>query len=261
MTLSNLPPWVVLHIPHDSTFIPSGIRSQFLLSDEELHLETHRMADLFTYAIFAYPHDESTVVRSPVSRLVVDVERFSEDALEPMSDRGMGAIYNVTSDLKPLRRSLSTDERKALMCEWYFSHHERLESVVTDSVDKYGRCLIIDGHSFAGTPLPYENADKSKNRPDICIGTDPIHTPQEVGDLFIDVFRRAGWSVAVNDPFSGAIVPASRYGKDKKVISIMVEINKDLYLKKDSFEKNENFDRVCQEVKLACLMAVSQMQI
>ena len=34
--LWTLPPWIVLHIPHNSTFIPASVRDQFTLSDAEL---------------------------------------------------------------------------------------------------------------------------------------------------------------------------------------------------------------------------------
>ena len=30
------PPWVVLHVPHDSTAVPADVRPQFLLDDAEL---------------------------------------------------------------------------------------------------------------------------------------------------------------------------------------------------------------------------------
>jgi len=39
------PPWVILHIPHDSSVVPSEVRSQFLLSDAELKLERIRPAN------------------------------------------------------------------------------------------------------------------------------------------------------------------------------------------------------------------------
>lgn len=79
------PPWVVLHIPHDSVFIPEDVRSSFLLSKQELEAELRRMTDHFTQALFAGRRGSAAVIRAPVSRLVVDVERFADDAGEPMA--------------------------------------------------------------------------------------------------------------------------------------------------------------------------------
>jgi N-formylglutamate deformylase len=55
------------------------------------------MTDHFTQALFAQSCGEAIVVRAPVSRLVVDVERFADDVQETMAARGMVAIYVVTS--------------------------------------------------------------------------------------------------------------------------------------------------------------------
>ena len=63
------PPWVVLHIPHDSTDIPADVRSQLLLSDAALTLELQHMTDHFTHRLFAGPSEEAAVIRAPVSRL------------------------------------------------------------------------------------------------------------------------------------------------------------------------------------------------
>jgi N-formylglutamate deformylase len=105
------PPWAVLHIPHESTHVPDEVRSQFVLSDDALKLVLQRMTDHFTHEIFVEPHGEAAVVRAPVSRLVVDVERFIDDAREPMATRGMGVLYEVTSHLKPLRERMPPAER------------------------------------------------------------------------------------------------------------------------------------------------------
>ena len=73
------------------------------------------MTDHRTLRLFADPSADTVVVRAPVSRLVVDVERFPDDADEPMAARGMGVVYTTTSQLTPLRRVLSDSERKALL--------------------------------------------------------------------------------------------------------------------------------------------------
>lgn len=256
----SYPPWVILHVPHDSRLIPEEVRSQFLLSDEELKHELQRMTDHFTYALFAETCSEATVVRAPVSRLVVDVERFPDDEAEPMAACGMGAIYEVTSHLAPLRRKLSSEERNALMTAWYYSHHSRLEVAVTDAVNKYGRCLVIDCHSFPAIALPYERADTAFVRPDICIGSDPFHTPKALEQAFAEVLGRNGWRVAVNEPFAGALVPASRYQQDPRVMAVMVEINRDLYLCPESYEPLSGFDLIATATRKRCVEALEIYQ-
>jgi N-formylglutamate amidohydrolase len=256
MTPQLYPPWVVLHIPHDSIVIPAQARSQILLTDSELALELQRMTDHFTHSLFAEPSGDAAVVRAEVSRLVVDVERFSNDGLEPMAARGMGAIYNVTSHLAPLRSQLSSEDREALLRFWYHPHHEKLEVAVGIAIERHGRCLVIDGHSFPANALPYEVADPDVVRPDICIGTDSFHTPKALEQAFVDAFGLGGWNVAVNDPFAGALVPASRYRTDPRVQAVMVEVNRNLYLDPVSYKPNVNFSRIACEIKSRCVKAL-----
>lgn len=92
----RFPPWVVFHVPHDSMHVPSEVRHQFTLGDEDLSQELMKMTDHLTLSLFALDVPTTQVVRAPVSRLVVNVERFENDAHEPMAARGMGAIYSVT---------------------------------------------------------------------------------------------------------------------------------------------------------------------
>ena len=81
---------IILHLPHDSTFIPEDLRQDFLLSDQELQAELNWITDHTTDLIFqqAFPDAQSVVF--PVSRFVADPECFSEDSQEPMSQVGMG---------------------------------------------------------------------------------------------------------------------------------------------------------------------------
>jgi N-formylglutamate amidohydrolase len=251
------PPWVVLHVPHDSTVVPSDVRGQFLLDDDELRAELVRMTDHLTRSIFADPLSEAAVVHAPVSRLVVDVERFPDDADEPMAARGMGAIYTATSQLTPLRRRPSADEREALMRAYYEPHHARLEAAVASALERHGRCLVLDCHSFPSVALPYEGADPSKPRPDICIGTDDFHTGEELTAAFRAAFEGAGWRVSLDDPFAGALVPGGRYRRDARVSAVMVEVNRRLYLREDDATALAGFDAIARRIRQACVEAIA----
>ena len=84
---------MILHLPHTSTLIPKNFRQDFLLSDQELQEELNRITDHATDAIFQGAFSKANAIVFPVSRLVVDPERFSKDSQESMSQVGMGVTY------------------------------------------------------------------------------------------------------------------------------------------------------------------------
>ena len=98
--------------------------------------------------------------------------------------------------------------------------------MVDDRLEQHNQCLIIDCHSFPAQPLPYEN---DLNRPDICIGTDSYHTSTELKDCLLKVLKAFGHRVAIDSPFSGSIVPLKYYQLDRRVSSVMIEVNRSLY--------------------------------
>lgn len=251
------PPWVVLHVPHDSVDVPAEVRDHFLLDDRQLAEELTLMTDHKTLALFAHLDLSVVVVRAPVSRLVVDVERFENDQHEPMTARGMGAVYSVTSSLKPLRRQLGTAERDELMRAYYYPHHAKLEAAVSAAIKLHGQCLVIDCHSFPSVAHPYELADADDSRPDICIGSDDFHTSPELANTFVAAFQAEGWSVSLNEPFAGALVPSNRYRQDHRVRAVMVEINRRLYLREFDGTPLLSFAAVAQRVRQCCIAAIT----
>ena len=252
-----LPKWVVLHVPHHSSEIPEVIAGQFLLDAEGLRREVIRMTDHLTLPLFAGDENSERIVVAPVSRLVVDVERFPNDQDEPMSQRGMGVIYSHTADGLPLRCPVSDEDRQTLLDAFYAPHHDRLISAVRKVLESCVNCLIIDAHSFPSMPLPYEN-DQEVVRPDICIGTDNFHTPDKIRAAFIEHFSQEGFSVSENRPFAGAMVPAPYYREERRVMSIMVEVNRGLYIDEDTGLANSDFGSVSDRVRRACRLACEQ---
>jgi len=237
----------IRHIPHDSTLIPEAYRDQFTLTDEGLRQELLRMTDLHTADLFGGGSDCDVVF--PVSRLLVDVERFQDDAREPMAARGMGVLYSRTHDLKPLRRELSLEERLELLDNYYHPHHALLGQRVNEALVAQGWALVIDCHSFPSRRLPYEIGGEGP-RPEICIGTDPFHTPSQLRQAAMEGFLEAGFSTALDTPFSGAITPLQHYGKTQRVMALMIEVRRDLYMDEETGEPGEQFDDVRDKVQI-----------
>ena len=223
---------LVLHIPHASTKIPADLRGTFLLSDQELQTELDRITDQATDLIFQQAFPEAPAVVFPVSRLVVDPERFCDDSEEPMSQVGMGVLYTHGTLRQLIREKPSAPVRQRLLDQYYHPHHKKLTEKVDQILEEQDRCLIIDGHSFPSTALPYEINPKAA-RPDFCLGTDDFHTSPELLEAIEAELQRLGYSSARNEPFSGTIVPVKHYRKDQRVQSLMIEINRKLYLNED----------------------------
>jgi len=229
---------MILHIPHASRAIPAEYRAQLLLTDAELAEELVRMTDAYTDDLFDMAGACRVVF--PISRLVVDPERFPNDEEEPMAAVGIGAVYTRTSHGLPLRHELSPAERDELIGRFYCPHHEKLTEAVRAEMEQYGSALLIDCHSFPSRPLPCD-AGQDPERPDFCVGTDPLHTPEWMVDIVCTELRGGGHTVAVNRPYSGVLVP-TEYLKDERVTAVMVEVNRALYMHESSGQKAERYD-------------------
>ncbi len=238
---------MIFHIPHASTAIPPAIRAGIVLSDEQLAEEILKITDWFTDDLFgSHVKAGDTALVCPVSRLVVDPERFIDDAQEPMAKVGMGVVYTRASGGETLRLPPTAEERGLLLGTYYRPPHERLSHAVDEELKINGKAVILDCHSFPSEPLPYEH-DPNPDRPDVCIGTDDYHTPPWLPAALEGQCQFEGLTYALNRPFSGSIVPLEHYQTNPNVLSIMIEVNRRLYINEKTCEKSASFDN-CRKI-------------
>ncbi|MDR2571643.1 MAG: N-formylglutamate amidohydrolase [Oscillospiraceae bacterium] len=231
--------FVVVHVPHASITIPEEYGASIVLSKERLWREMRRMTDAFCDDLYETPEFPVRVV-AKYSRFVCDVERFRDDKLESRAKFGQGLMYTHTTFGKRLRLY---DEklREKILHEVYDPHHERLTAAVENALEHYGKCLVIDGHSFPSlTPIKPLGIF---SRPDFDIGTDSFHTPDALCDVLCNKVKELGYSVKVNTPFGGAITPMKYYQKDKRVYSVMFETNRRLYMNSSDMSKSADFEK------------------
>jgi N-formylglutamate deformylase len=246
----------VLHIPHSSRLVPAEDRQTILLDDAALNNELLGMTDAYTDELFPITPVEAGRVIFPLSRLVCDVERFPSDENEPMAARGMGVTYIRTSGGEVLRAQPDASNRQNILDRRYWPHHSTLERLANDVTARSGVCLIVDCHSFPSVVLPYE-LDQTSNRADICIGTDSFHTPSALRDAIVTAVGAEGYSLAVDAPFSGALVPLASYRKDRRIMSVMIEVNRRLYMDENTGFKKHNFEQVCSAVGRLIVIAAN----
>lgn len=234
---------LILHIPHSSTNIP--FLDGYVVDLNKIQNEIVKLTDWYTDELFFSETD--TTIMAPFSRLFCDVERFENDNDEVMSKMGMGAVYE-RFDNGDLLRNVTADLRSKIIKDYYWKHHNAFVDKVKEELNQSNSCLIIDCHSYPSTPI-IRDLDQTAIRPDFNIGIDSYHTPEKLIAACIAFFEQKGYSLGVDWPYKGTIVPMEYYQKNKAVYSIMLEVNRKLYLNEPSNEKSNQFEETKQVVK------------
>lgn len=234
---------LILHIPHASVKIPHY--EGYVVEKEVLNHEIKQLTDWYTDDLFYSEKDEMIVAN--FSRIFCDVERFTDDEKEVMAQYGMGVLYEKTDKGKQMRK-LTSSLKAEVLKNYYNKHHQDFQNAVELQLSQHKKALIIDCHSFPDEPLQ-RDLDKRANRPDFNIGTDDFHTDKHLVDVAKNYFEEKGYSLGVDYPYRGAIVPLKYYQKDANVQSIMLEVNRKLYMDTLTTQKSKEYEKTKEIVQ------------
>ena len=217
----------IIHIPHSSLKVPESFKNKLTISINKFNEENLLMCD---YLIDRFvPDNFNNIIKYKYSRMYCDVERYINDSKEEMSKYGMGVIYTHDSDGNMFIKR--TKKEREVIINDYKKHHNKLDNLVEEKLEKYNNCFIIDLHSFSDE-FVYK-LFKKENNPDICIGINNNYD-KKLTEITINYFKSYGYSVMINYPYSGSIIS----NKYPNVKSIMIEVNKSVYLNnKDNYNK------------------------
>lgn len=215
---------ILFHVPHSALKIPRQYWDICIKNQNYIKRTNKFLSDYLTDKLI--PNKCHKLVFK-YSRLFCDVEKFKDDSKEIMSKKGMGVIY--TNDCDTAIAILNKKYKSKVLKSYYDKHHNKLDKIVTNILKKYNKCIIIDFHSFSDGMV--EKLFNINNPPDICIGIDNTYTDVELTNFTITHFKKYGYSVEFNKPYSGTIIPNKYFNKkEKRLSSIMLEINKRVYL-------------------------------
>lgn len=230
---------IILHLPHNSTHLPEDF--DWNLDQETLGQEIHRLVDHHTLELFQPLIDVGAVaLHNNLCRLYFDPERFANRQQETMNQVGMGVFYTHTTAGERFRDTDSDDDYESKLARFYHPYHQRFTELVEGILSRFGQALIIDGHSYTKSPLPYEQYPNLP-RPEIDIGTwiqPDCHTSSELIEHVTQCFQTAGYSVALNSPFKGSILPPKFIG-DTRIQTMMLEVRRDVYLCSESYQQGQ----------------------
>jgi N-formylglutamate deformylase len=244
VTPGNAESSVILHVPHGSRTLTAHARQRILLDDAALSAELDHMTDAHTGLLATRAARSADLAPwtfgNQLSRLVVDPERFPDDR-EEMRAVGMGAVYLRTSHGATLRAD-DPDHIEDLLARHYRPYAAAMADLVDARLDATGHAVVLDVHSYPSRALPHE-LHATGNRPAVCVGVDPVHTPDWLRDAALSAFASVG-DIDVNTPFSGAYVPLRHYQRVEGVTALMIEIRRDVYMTEPGGAAHDGVDAV-----------------
>jgi N-formylglutamate deformylase len=223
----------LISIPHGGIEVPEVVRPLMLLTDEELHY----YSDPQTRIVFGYRNRVAAYLDTPISRMVVDLNRPPLPL--PLHDPD-GIIKTRTIDGGDVYRPGQVPDMNlihSLLITHYFPYHQQIDELI----DKQTVRIAFDCHSM----LPYgskNQKDSGRIRPLICLGNNgdrqgrarkgTIATCSEewitaLASVFREEFPQKD-SVSINNPFSGGFISNAHYWH-KGIPWIQIEINQVLY--------------------------------
>ena len=216
---------IIKHIPHASLELPEN---QSMVFKGNFNLYNLKMSDVGIDLIFKdVPGIE---YKAPYSRLYCDVERYKDNKKEEMSKYGQGYIYDKLYDGKTIFRFNIVNGHDVYkeIEDYYDNYHQGLTDLVNSKLKEGHDVLILDLHSYSDELAVH--IDKKPPFPDICIGINEDFDNKKMLDYIINKIKEKGYSYQINYPYSGSIVPRNIIKGKGKVYSIMLEVNKRIYL-------------------------------
>ena len=218
---------LLIHIPHASLCLPPDFWRDVAVDRKIIEKGLHFMAD---YKVDELVRDiDCHKAIAKYSRLYCDVERFQNDADEPMAKLGMGAVYTHLPGSAQYRQ-VTPERREEIIRQAYEPHHVQLNKSSQKIVDQHGSCMMIDLHSYSDD-LVQKLFGYTENLPDICLGYDDEWFSENDALKLKLYIEQLGYSCALNYPYAGALAPMDFYrDKTPGLRSVMLEVNRRVYL-------------------------------
>ncbi|MCF4969199.1 N-formylglutamate amidohydrolase [Nostoc sp. CMAA1605] len=210
---------IVANIPHSGLKIPANIAqhlSQAYLPNQDWHLD--KLYDFL-------PQLGVTVMQANYSRYVVDLNRELKEPIAgnfwssvvPLQTAFDQAIYQDNHSLEDIQNRIQ---------KYYLPYHQKLENLLKEKVQEFGKVYLLDLHSFGGL------IDDQ-----ICLGNSNGKSCKDFLMLTVESsFTDSNYQVVKNKVFTGGYITRF-YSQISGVEALQIELKYPVYLDKNQLDK------------------------
>lgn len=246
---------LVLDSPHSGSVFPEDFGHD--VSERELRDgEDFLIDELFGTA----PDHGATLIAATIARTYVDVNRAADDvdaellagpwphpvAASGKSSLGKALVWRTLDDGRPIyARKLGIDEMQRRIDRVLRPYQAAVRDAIHAAHAAFGVAYHVNCHSMKAVAGKMSSDGEGSRRADVVLG-DRDGTTCEPGftALVRELFRAAGYSVKVNDPYKGVELVRAFSAPHQGRHSLQIELNRALYMNGSELEKGANFDRL-----------------
>lgn len=226
---------ILLSSPHSGIAFPDELREEY---KKEM---SHRPddTDWFVDKLYDFtPAMGITTINAVYSRWVVDLNRDPESkplysdgriitALCPTTDFFGNPIYNDG------RSEVAQDEVKRRVAEYYVPYHNKIEELLTDLKNQFGKVLLWDCHSIR----QYVPTIRQEKFPDLILGdADGTSASPGLIEAALGGLEDSDYQVSHNHPFKGGYITRSFGKPSEDQHALQLEMSKVKYMSDDELE-------------------------
>lgn len=246
--------------PHSGRYYPADFRLGAPLA------EVRKGEDAYVDELLLPSVAEGAVLlTNEYPRCYVDVNRAIDDIdpaqlsdawpgeLQPTdkSRRGLGLIRRfVLPGIEAQAGALTSAEVIHRIETVYVPYHRALDDLAIELQARRRQVLHIDWHSMksVGNAMTPDGAEVRRFDFVVSDGNGTTADPEVTQEVVIGL-RADGYTVAVNDPYTGGTI-VKRIGRpDRGIHSIQVEINRALYLDEVAVARSADFDALTEGLR------------
>jgi N-formylglutamate deformylase len=226
-TISEVP--LVISVPHCGTQFPPEIENEYkanLISEPD-------DTDWFVDILYDFtPSLGMTLLTAEYSRWVIDLNRDTDSKPLYSDGRIITALCPTTTFLgEPLyideRKEVSSDEVKRRLDAYYHPYHEKIQTLLNESLKKFGKVLLWDCHSIREV-VPTIQKERF---PDLILGdADERSCSPELVKTALTSLSSGGYSLSHNHPFKGGTITRNFGKPSENQHALQLEMTKVKYM-------------------------------